>query len=650
MNSVKKIKVLIAEDDYLVAQEISNALNKIGYENIGTATNGKMAVKMAGSLKPDVVLMDIKMPELDGFEATKAIQEQYKIPVVILTAYESKEFLDKTKNMGIYAYLLKPPVPSEIERNISIALARHNDLIELNRLNENLQSEIIKRKIIEIRLQESEERFRTIFETARDSIFIKDTTLKYTLVNPAMERLFGLPSSKIIGFTDEILFGKDEVAHIMEIDSRVLNREVIEEEHNKLVKGVLITFHIIKVPMQNKSGEIVGLCGIARDITERKQAEKALRKSEVKYRNLVEKLEEGIASTDENENFIFVNQATAKIFGYSIEELLKKNLKELITAEGFQQILKQTSIRKTGKSSKYELEIISQDDSKRNILVTSSPTFDSSGKYKGAFGIFSDITERKQAEEALQQKTIELQERNEDLDSFAHTVAHDLKNPLGIVFGFADLLNEDYSKFSEDDIRKYLRMILNDSYKILRIIDGLLMFASLRKTEINTEIVNMDDIVAEAIKQLSQIIEKNNAEITFPDTMPAAFGSTHLVEEVWSNYINNAIKYGGTPPRVEIGADTEKSKNVPEGMVRFWVRDNGSGISPENQKLLFKKFERLDQVQTKGYGLGLSIVRRIIEKLGGQVGVESEPGKGSVFYFTLPAKEKKYPTEKEVLI
>ena len=650
MNSVKKIKVLIAEDDYLVAQEISNALNKIGYENIGTATNGKMAVKMACSLKPDVVLMDIKMPELDGFEATKAIQEQYKIPVVILTAYESKEFFDKTKSMGIYAYLLKPPVPSEIERNISIALARHNDLIELNRLNENLQSEIIKRKIIEIRLQESEERFRTIFETARDSIFIKDTTLKYTLVNPAMERLFGLPSSKIIGFTDEILFGKDEVAHIMEIDSRVLNREVIEEEHNKLVKGVLITFHIIKVPMQNKSGEIVGLCGIARDITERKQAEKALRKSEVKYRNLVEKLEEGIASTDENENFIFVNQATAKIFGYSIEELLKKNLKELITAEGFQQILKQTSIRKTGKSSKYELEIISQDDSKRNILVTSSPTFDSSGKYKGAFGIFSDITERKQAEEALQQKTIELQERNEDLDSFAHTVAHDLKNPLGIVFGFADLLNEDYSNFSEDDIRQYLRMILNDSNKMLHIIDGLLMFASLRKTEINTEIVNMDDIVVEAIKQLSQIIEKNNAEITFPDTMPAAFGSTQLVEEVWSNYINNAIKYGGTPPRVEIGADTEKSKNVPEGFVSFWVRDNGSGISPENQKLLFKKFERLDQVQTKGYGLGLSIVRRIIEKLGGQVGVESEPGKGSVFYFTLPAKEKKYPTEKEVLI
>ncbi len=120
-----------------------------------------------------------------------------------------------------------------------------------------------------------------------------------------------------------------------------------------------------------------------------------------------------------------------------------------------------------------------------------------------------------------------------------------------------------------------------------------------------------------------------------------ATGYGPWVEEVWANYINNALKYGGRPPRVELGADilpvpsTEESKASKE-MVRFWVRDNGHGLTPGEQEQLFALFERLHQVHVEGHGLGLSIVRRIVEKLGGQVGVESKVGQGSVFYFTLP--------------
>jgi signal transduction histidine kinase len=242
-------------------------------------------------------------------------------------------------------------------------------------------------------------------------------------------------------------------------------------------------------------------------------------------------------------------------------------------------------------------------------------------------------------ERIVEKRTKELQERNEELDNFAHTVAHDLKNPLGVIIGFAQILNEEYSEFSEKEIRNYIKHIAHDSNKMNNIINELILFASLRKTEINIDILNMSDIVTKAINSLSQMIEKNNAEIILPDTFPAVLGYASWVEEVLVNYISNAIKFGGKHPRIKLTADTGKTDKVPEGMVRFCVHDNGPGISHKNQARLFKKFERLDQVKIEGHGLGLSIVRRLIKKLGGQVGVESEIGKGSIFYFTLPAKE-----------
>lgn len=139
--------------------------------------------------------------------------------------------------------------------------------------------DITERKRAEEAVQKSEEKFRAIFETAQDSIFIKDHFLKYTNVNLAMERLFELPASKLVGRTDEELFGKKAGAHIIEVDSRVLGGEVIEEEHIKPVQGIPKAFHVIKVPMKDASGKIIGLCGIARDITGRKQAEEELRKA-----------------------------------------------------------------------------------------------------------------------------------------------------------------------------------------------------------------------------------------------------------------------------------------------------------------------------------------------------------------------------------
>jgi signal transduction histidine kinase len=243
-----------------------------------------------------------------------------------------------------------------------------------------------------------------------------------------------------------------------------------------------------------------------------------------------------------------------------------------------------------------------------------------------------EIAERMRAEEALRQHAAKLQARNEELDAFAHTVAHDLKNPLGYIVGFAEALEESYATMPGEESRRYLHTMAQSGRKMGRIIDELLLLACVRKvTEVEMDLLDTASIVAEAQGRLALMIEEHQAEIILPDTWPVALGYGPWIEEVWVNYLSNAIKYGGQPPRVELGATVQ-----PDGMVRFWVRDNGPGLLPEEQTRLFTLFTRLDQVRAKGHGLGLSIARRIVEKLGGQVGIESEIGKGSVFSFTLP--------------
>ncbi len=214
-------------------------------------------------------------------------------------------------------------------------------------------------------------------------------------------------------------------------------------------------------------------------------------------------------------------------------------------------------------------------------------------------------------------------------------MAHDLKTPLGHIVGFAQVLDKHYAELPEEELRRYLRTMVQSGRKMSNIINELLLLVSVRRMEeVELGPLDLAGIVDEAQRRLAHLIEKHQAEIILPESWPVALGYGPWVEEVWANYLSNAIQYGGRPPRVELGA-TEQS----DGMVRFWVRDNGPGLTPEEQARLFIPFTRLDQVRAKGHGLGLSIARRIVEKLGGQVGVESEVGRGSVFTFTLPGMD-----------
>lgn len=248
----------------------------------------------------------------------------------------------------------------------------------------------------------------------------------------------------------------------------------------------------------------------------------------------------------------------------------------------------------------------------------------------------AEIRLRRMAETALRERTLELENQNAELDAFAHTVAHDLKSPLSVLLGLTSDAPEFLALLSPEEVEQSWEMIKRSARKLINIVDELLLLASVRGQDIQPDPLDMQSLVSEALARVGHHLDTYGGEIILPEQWLIALGHGPWIEEVWVNYLSNALKYGGQPPVVTCGNDL-----LPDGQVCFWVRDNGKGLSTEEIERLFIPFERLHQVHTKGYGLGLSIVRRIVEKLGGRVGAKpNQDAQGSTFYFTLPLAQQ----------
>jgi len=230
----------------------------------------------------------------------------------------------------------------------------------------------------------------------------------------------------------------------------------------------------------------------------------------------------------------------------------------------------------------------------------------------------------------LQETNEVLRESNQELDSFSHMVAHDLKNQVNVVTGYSSLLQEAWQETPVEEVDLMLEAVQKTGFRMTAIIEGLLQLANVRRGEFTPLALDMGEIVAEVLDGLRPMIKEQNATLSTPSSWPAAVGHPQWIAEVWTNYVSNGLKYGGSPPILELGADL-----LPDGRAQFWVKDNGAGLSPEAQKKMFTPFTRLERDRAEGHGLGLSIVQRIVEKLGGEVGVETAVGEGSRFFFVL---------------
>ena len=372
-----------------------------------------------------------------------------------------------------------------------------------------------------------------------------------------------------------------------------------------------------------------------------RKAERAIKESHNKFRTVADYAYDWEYWIDIDGNLVYISPSCERITGYSRSEFLadSKLLTSIVHPDDIEDVDNhKTKIIEENECEPFEFRIIAKNGDERWVGHVCQTVYDTDGNDIGIRASNREITKRKFAEERIKLQTQELYERNEELDAFAHTVAHDLRTPIGTIIGFADILNGSDDTITNTERQEFLLNIFDSGSKTLQILDSLLLLTNVRKADAPTGNLVMKKIVDETIKRLSLLISNAKAKITYSQTWPYAVGYAPWVEEIFVNYISNAIKYGGDSPEILIGADIVKSKDSSSDMVRYWVRDNGPGISAEDQKLLFRQFERLNQAKIKGHGLGLSIVRRIAEKLGGSVGVESELGNGSLFYFTLPSK------------
>lgn len=343
----------------------------------------------------------------------------------------------------------------------------------------------------------------------------------------------------------------------------------------------------------------------------------------IAYETIVQSMDEAVIVVDPDNRVIQVNPAAERLFRRKPSELIGREIHDAFRdicplIEGF--IATQNGTRQItigDPPQYYEVRL-------SNIQHLGAPI--------GRMGIVRDITAAKQQE-------MERERFIGELDAFAYTAAHDIKSPLGIISGYADILKESWGSLPPEQAELFLRTIATYSRKIALIVDDLLLLARTRSAE-DLPLMPMDarSIAQTSIERLTAQIDETQARIQFEgDAWPMVMGYPPWIEDVWVNYISNAIKYGGTPPQVTIGCDRPSAAHPgAPGLVRFWVRDNGSGLTDEQQSRLFKQFTRLEPARATGTGLGLTIAQRIVERLNGAVGVISSPGQGSTFYFTLP--------------
>lgn len=384
---------------------------------------------------------------------------------------------------------------------------------------------------------------------------------------------------------------------------------------------------------------------IARDITERIRAQKAIRESEEKYRNITENIDDFLF-TFERIGFslrpVFCTSSIQKISGYTQTDFLSdsKLFLKIIHPDDFKTLKpKLMSLLKSRiqLSGEFEFRIINKQGNIVWVRTKLNLIRSGTGRIQKLFGLVSDITFRKKAEEELRKSTQNLIKLNETKDRFISIISHDLRTPFSSILGFTDLLEND-DELSEEERKQYIKYIQEASRSMLSLVNSLLDWTRLQTGRIRFEPqkTNVTEIINDSISALrGSAIQKQIDIISELKSELYLFIDKSLIIQVFNNLISNAIKFTHRNGTVTISASPAENKRF----VKFSIRDTGVGIQPEDLPKLFKvdsKFSTEGTAGEKGSGLGLSLVKEIIEKHGGQIWVESKPGEGSNFQFTLP--------------
>ena len=495
------------------------------------------------------------------------------------------------------------------------------------------------------RAQERRSELAAIVESSTDAILSIDRKGLIRAWNGGAQRMYGWSPEEIIGRSMSLIVPPEQRAELDDILTRVIQgHDVAPIETVRLTKSLqLLDVTVSYSAIRDAAGAVVGVSSIQRDIRERKQAELTARL----LASIVASSDDAIVSKDLNGIITSWNKGAVRMFGYEPEEIIGKPVTTFIPPERHPEegvIL--SRIRSGDRLEHYETVRMRKDGTLLDVSLTVSPIRDSQGRIIGASKIARDVTKQKRAERLLaeaterlarandeletrvRQRTVELESSTTQLETLVYSIAHDLRAPLRSMQAFANMLIEDYGKNLEDTGQEYARRIMRSAESLDRLVLDLLEYAKVGKASVPTSTLALEPLWKAASEQNAELIARRQASIETVGTLLPVRAEPVLLTQVLANLLNNALRFVPPERTPQIRLRTE-----PRGeLVRLWVEDNGIGIDPRHIDRIFGLFQQLHGKKYGGTGVGLAIVQRAVESMGGRVGVESVLGQGSAFW------------------
>ncbi|MCB1086297.1 MAG: PAS domain S-box protein [Verrucomicrobiae bacterium] len=484
----------------------------------------------------------------------------------------------------------------------------------------------VARDITEERLKER--RWQALLDHANAVIFMKDLNGRYLLINKLFEELFEVRREEIVGQKDRDIFPTEMASVFWENDLEVLNAGIpLQFEEQAPHDDGPHTYLSVKFPIKDENGNPEAICGIATDITERKIAEQSLRERESSLNAILTSAVEGIVTFDRDGLILSANPAIEAIFGFSESELRGRNIGLLVTE--ISQLTgdpldQAASVELRSKLTDHRQEVAGQH--KKGFafpleLSISEMTIDQELRFTA---MMHDITDRKLAE-------ADLKRSNRDLEQFAYVASHDLKEPLRMISSYLQIIEHRYSPLLDDEGKDFFRFALEGAARLRKLIDDLLTYSRVGTQSHPLETVDVETVFSEAKDALEMAIVESHAEISHT-SLPNIKADGAQLRQVFQNLLANAIKFrGDSPPRIHVSCEEVEKE------WRFTVEDKGLGIPHEHRERIFEIFRQLHpRDRFPGTGIGLAICKRVIERHGGRIWVDSAQPKGTRFHFTIP--------------
>ena len=497
---------------------------------------------------------------------------------------------------------------------------------------------------------------RALFKNSFDAIFLIDTKTDMILhANRAASKLMAKPINKIVGTPQSELYAKNKKTKSKKIFADRRKRgEYIREKRSILQSNGTKTPMAVTSQLINLKGKKL-LYKVFHDISEHKKTLDALKESKNRYKTIIEYSNDMIWTLDKKGRFCFFNGRAEQITGYRLNKWIGKTFAPIIAKEDLTKVGAIFKKILSGQTLQYEVKITHKRGNTIILFVNTAPLY-TKNKITGTVSFGRDITAQKYAEEELKkhrdhledlvkERSGELQKiakkmneankklklSNKNLESFTYTVTHDLKEPLRAIEAFSKILLGDYKDKLDVAGKDYLKRISRASFRMNNLIDDLLSLSRISHMKNPSSLVSCDKLIKETIQQIKPLIEEKKAKIKISDKLPQIFCSRVKMKEVFYNLIVNAVKYNDKEnPVIEIGL----KDNV------FFVKDNGLGIKKEHFNEIFRIFKRLHKSSEYGggTGVGLSIVKKVIDEHHGRIWLESEEKKGTTFFFTISPK------------